>query len=121
MQSKRVINEKSFGGKLYALRKTALISFDDFRTALGVTKTYLNDVETGFVRPPTPAMQISMLRILSVKAPVSQSDSREFFDLAATARHELPADVFLFLKTNPSAVAALRDGDDYRQFYEKQF
>ncbi len=117
----REINEKTFGGLLHRLRKASLISFDDFRIALGVTKTYLNDVETDFVRPPTPKMQIAMVQVLSSKQPVAREDLRKLFDLAAAARKELPADVYFYLANNPSAVDDVRRSTDYLDYTAKFF
>lgn len=121
MSNQREINESSFGGQLYKMRKAALLSFDGFRTALGVTKTYLNDVETDFVRPPTPKMQIAMAGVLSKKKKPASSELLNLFDTAASARGELPADIYMFLKGNPKVICSLRESTEYAEFLEKTF
>ncbi|MCH5163616.1 MAG: helix-turn-helix domain-containing protein [Clostridiales bacterium] len=117
--AKREYNKNNFGGYLYELRKERGIGFDEFRADLGVSKAYLNDVETDACRPPTPEVQIKMIRILCKKKALSQEQIAEFYTLAAARRGELPADVMQFLTLNAHALDEIRANPDYKLYWQK--
>ena len=116
--AKREYNKDNFGGYLYELRKERDIGFDEFRSYLGVSKAYLNDVETDACRPPTPEIQIKMMRILCAKKALSQQQIAEFFALAARRRGELPADIIQFLTFDCHALDDIRSNPNYKVFWQ---
>ena len=110
---KRNHDSNNFGGFLYRLRKESGVGFEEFRQALGVSKAYLNDVETSACRPPTPEVQIKMLKILKSKTDIPAESARIFFDLAAVERGELPADVVQYLIESGGALDRVRKTKEY--------
>ena len=116
---KREHDKNNFGGYLYELRKEREIGFEEFRSYLGVSKAYLNDVETNACRPPTPDVQIKMIGILDKKKALTQQQIKEFYTLAAAQRGELPADVMRFLSFDIHALDEIRLSPDYKLFWQK--
>lgn len=117
--SKRIYSTDSFGGLLHELRKERGIGFDEFRLSLGVSKAYLNDVETDACRPPTPEVQIKMMRILCQRKALSREQTIRFYSLAAGRRGELPADVMCYLAAHEQAIGEIRAHPDYINFWQK--
>lgn len=117
--TKRECDTASFGGYLRALRRERGIGFDEFRTSLGVSKAYLNDVETGQCRPPTPEVQVKMFSCLEKAGALNQTEAAKFYSLAASGRNELPADIALFLGENAEAVDEIRNSSSYNTFWQK--
>ncbi len=118
--SKRTYNTDSFGGYLRELRKERGIGFDRFRSELGVSKAYLNDVETDACRPPTPDVQIRMMRILCREKALTQEQTARFYTLAAERRGELPADVMRFLTAHEDAIVKMRADPEYIRYWQKE-
>ncbi|MBR2968021.1 MAG: helix-turn-helix domain-containing protein [Clostridia bacterium] len=118
--SKRNHDKNNFGGFLYELRKESGMGFEEFRQSLGVSKAYLNDVETGACRPPTPEVQFKMLKILQLKREMSESTRRQFFDLAARQRNELPADVMRYLIESGGALDSVRETENYKLYCKNE-
>lgn len=116
---KRVHDSNNFGGYLYELRKERNIGFEEFRSVLGVSKAYLNDVETNACKPPTPDVQIKMICILNKRKELSQSETTRFYTLAAEQRGELPADIIRFLSVDVNALDEIRSKSDYKLFWQK--
>ncbi len=117
--NKKERDNKNFGGYLYELRKERGIGFDEFRLALGVSKAYLNDVETDSCRPPTPEVQTKMVQYLCGKRQLSQKQITRFYTLAAKRRGEIPADVMQFLSDNYGALDEIRSTKDYKLFWQR--
>lgn len=117
--AKRIYNENTFGGYLHTLRKEREIGFDRFRADLGVSKAYLNDVETDACRPPTPEVQIKMIKLLCLKKALTQQQKAKFYSLAAERRGELPADIIEFLATNAEEIEKIRQNPEYKIFWQK--
>lgn len=115
---KRVYSQDSFGGYLHMLRKECGLGFDEFRTLLGVSKAYLNDVETDACRPPTPEVQIKMIGILCGKKELTQQQKSTFYSFAAAGRGELPADITRFLTVNDGALQEIRANPDYKLYWQ---
>ncbi len=117
--SKRIYSTDSFGGFLHELRKERGIGFDEFRFRLGVSKAYLNDVETDCCRPPTPELQINMIKLLCSKKALTQQEIAKFYTLAAERRGELPADVMRFLSAHEQTIGEIRSNPDYIRYWQK--
>lgn len=118
--TKREHNDKTFGGYLYTLRKEREIGFDEFRLYLGVSKAYLNDVETDSCRPPTPEIQTKMLKYICQKKALKEQEISRFYSLAALRRGELPADVLQFLISNAAALDEIRATQGYKTFWQNE-
>lgn len=116
---KRVYNTSSFGGYLHELRRERGIGFDVFRNFLGVSKAYLNDVESDACRPPTPEVQIRMLSLLSESKKLTSEQMARFYSLAAEGRDELPADVSKFLESDDGAMRTIRLSPEYKKYWQK--
>ena len=116
---KRSYDKDRFGGYLYQLRKERGIGFDEFREFLGVSKSYLNDVETDACRPPTPEVQVKIVRLLCMKKALTQQQRTKFYSLAAGGRGELPADITQFLSGESGALEEIRSRPDYIRYWQK--
>ena len=81
----------------------------EFYTALDITKPYFYDILAGKTHPPPPHLQDKALDILKV----DPKTRVEFFELAANARNELPADIVTKIKKYPDLKDIIRD-------YQKQ-
>ena len=96
----------NFGDYLRKLIKDANMTQFEFYTALGIKKPYFYDILSGRANPPPPELQFKALRILNA----SDSTKKRFFDLAAKARGDMPADVAKWVIDNPEAIESIRDG-----------
>ncbi len=116
--TKRECDKSSFGGYLRTLRQERKIGFDEFRILLGVSKAYLNDVETDRARPPTPEVQVKMFNYLNEARGLTFVETTKFYSLAAVGRGELPADVAIFLTSDVRAVEEIRSSSGYNEFWQ---
>lgn len=96
--------EMTFGEYLRSLIKNKGYTFAAFREKIGLSKTYLVDIEKGNTYP-TPDMQIRMADILDL----GDAERQIFFDKAAIGRREIPADVFKYLLCNPNEILIIRE------------
>jgi len=101
-----VVNEQNtFGSFLKNLIKAAKMTQYEFYTALDITKPYFYDILAGKAHPPPPNLQVKALDILQ-----SDQETRlEFFELAANARSELPADIVSQIKRYPELKEVIRN------------
>ena len=76
-----------------------------FYSAVGITKPYFYDILSGKVNPPPPEIQYKMLEILQADEPTR----REFLNLAAAGRAEIPADIVDAIKSQPQKMDEVRD------------
>lgn len=95
--------EMTFGQYLKLLIKEKGFTQAEFRRQIKLSKTYLVDMENGDAFPPLK-LQIRMMSLLRL----SSSEKVIFFDKAAEGRGELPADVFLYLRSDKEKIRALR-------------
>jgi hypothetical protein len=79
-----------------------------FYTELGIKKPYFYDILKGKVNPPPPEKQFKIIKILKPNPKICE----EFFELAATERNEMPADLRRYI--NKSMRKSLRDSQDYK-------
>jgi len=77
----------------------------EFYTLLGITKPYFYDILGGRANPPSHKLQFKALEILKA----NNSSRKIFFDLAAKARGDTPADISKWIYENPSAVENIRE------------
>ena len=76
-----------------------------FYSAVEITKPYFYDILSGKVNPPPPEIQYKMLEILQADEPTR----REFLNLAAAARDEVPADIADMIKSQPQRMDEVRE------------
>ena len=94
----------TFGEYLRKLREDRKISINKFIKDIGVSKTYLIEVEKGIMKPPTIERQCYIAEYLNL----AQDEKTHFFDMAAYERHELPADIITYVNNNPHIVSVFR-------------
>ena len=117
--NKREYDTNKFGGFLHELRKLRGIGFEQFRTHLGVSKAYLNDVETDAARPPTPEVQVKILAYLNDFLPLGEEEEARFYSLAAEERGELPADIAIFLSSDKGTIQKIRATRSFKLYWQK--
>ena len=103
--AKKEYAEGSFGAYFVKLIQDHDYSQAKFASDLGVSKTYLFDVLNGRVKPPTPDMQDSIIKLLGLEG----TAKTEFYTKAADGRHELPKDIVDYLTNNQAEIDGLRE------------
>lgn len=103
--AKKEYAEGSFGAYFVKLIKDHDYSQAKFALDLGVSKTYLFDVFSGRVKPPTPDMQDRIVELLHLIG----DEKNEFYSKAADGRQELPKDIVEYLKNNKAEIDCLRE------------
>lgn len=98
------LNNMPFGEYLRLMIKEKGFTFAEFRRQIGLSKTYLVDIEKGDAYPP-PSVQTKMTEILGLTV----EEKQIFYDKAALGRKELPVDVFDYLYSNPEAIKTIRE------------
>lgn len=104
-----VMEYSSFGDMLKHLIKLSEMSQICFYTKLGITKPYFYDILSGKVNPPPPKIQFKMADILRL----SNKQREAFFEMAASERRELPADIMYYIKDNPDVMQMIRENMSY--------
>ena len=77
----------------------------EFYTQLGITKPYFYDILSGKTNALPPDKQIKACEILQLK----EKERQEFFDIAAKARNEIPADITQQIDSNPKLIKKIRE------------
>ena len=95
----------SFGAYFVKLIKDHNYSQIKFAKELGISKTYLFDIFNSRVKPPTPAMQERIVKLLHLR----NEERNEFFTRAANGRNELPKDIVEYLINNQSEIDSIRN------------
>lgn len=93
----------TFGQYLKLLIKQKGFTQAEFRRQAKISKTYLVDMQKGDAFPPLK-LQVRFSTILQL----TFQEKVRFFDMAASGRGELPADVFLYLLSNREKLRELR-------------
>jgi transcriptional regulator with XRE-family HTH domain len=73
---------------------------------IGITATYLNDIETGS-RPAPPEDKL-MLIARTFNIDLDEQELYKYFDLAAKTRNTIPIDIENFLMINPMFIDFIR-------------
>ena len=97
-------DKKAFGNYLREMIKQTNISQSVFYEAVEITKPYFYDILSGKVNPPPPEIQYKMLDNLNV----TESQRKEFLNLAAAGRGEIPADIAGLILGHPSELEKIR-------------
>ena len=91
---------KTFGQLLRSMIKQSGFSNYDFYTQLGIAKPYFYEIIGDRTNPPPPEKQFAIIDLLNSKKLVDIETKESFFNLAAEARGEVPADIAKYLKEN---------------------
>ena len=97
-------DKKAFGNYLREMIKQTNISQSAFYGAVEITKPYFYDILSGKVNPPPPEIQYKMLNNLNV----TESQRKEFLNLAAAGRGEIPADIARLVLEHPNELDKIR-------------
>lgn len=97
-------SKNEFGNYLREMIKQTGISQAAFYSAVEITKPYFYDILSGKVNPPPPEIQYKMLKNLSV----SEKQRKEFLNLAAQGRNEIPADIAKLIAEHPKELDKVR-------------
>lgn len=93
-----------FGEYLKELIKAAGMTQTEFYTALGIKKPYFYDIVSGRVNPPPHSLQFRAMEILKA----DEETKERFFDLAATGRGDMPADITQIITDDPATIQSIR-------------
>ena len=97
-------DKKAFGNFLREMISQTKISQAAFYEAVGITKPYFYDILSGKVNPPPPDVQYKMLEKLTV----NEKQRKQFLNLAAEGRSEIPADIAKLITDNPRQLEKIR-------------
>lgn len=97
-------SKKEFGNFLRDMIKQTGISQASFYAAVEITKPYFYDILSGKVNPPPPEIQYKMLDNLQI----NENQRKEFLNLAAKGRNEIPADIAKLITEHPKELDKIR-------------
>lgn len=97
---------KTFGGYLRRLRGTRGVGQRELARRLGISASYLNDLEKDNRAAPRP-------ELIKAIAEELEADHERIFDLAGKSRNDLPHDVVEIVRRKPKAVGLLRAIEAY--------
>jgi transcriptional regulator with XRE-family HTH domain len=102
----RKVYSKTFGDHIKELRLSKDWSVRAMAKILGVSHTYVNDLETGS-RPAPPKDKLEILiKVFDIDK--SKSELNHFLDLAAETRNAVPIDVDEFILENTILIEFIR-------------
>lgn len=96
----------TFGNYLVEQIKKANISQQKFYNAVGIKKPYFYDLLTS--TPPPINLQNRMLAVLDKQTGADPERRKLFYDLAATGRNEIPADIAKLISSHPTEFNKIR-------------
>lgn len=108
-------NKSKYGKKLTDLIKLNGMSQQSFYTTLGIRKPYFYDIVSGKVNPPPAETQLKIIKILKLK----EKDKNSLLGIAAKERHELPADIILFLNNDFNVIDEIRNSERYKKYIKE--
>lgn len=95
-----------FGEKLKLFRKGKGISLRNLATTIGITPTYLSDIENCKTKAPTKELMNKLIENLQLVA----DEAEVLIELAADERNELPADISEAIIYTPAIKKLIRIG-----------
>ena len=95
-----------FGEFLVDEIKRTGMSQEEFYTAVGIRKPYFYDLLTA--TPPPTELQDRMLAVLDAATGTDAERRKQFYDLAAQARNEIPADIAKMITEHPEEIDKIR-------------
>ncbi|MDV3427837.1 MAG: helix-turn-helix transcriptional regulator [Bacillota bacterium] len=109
MGYEKIINNKipvDFGNYLKDKRLENKWSLRTLAAKIGITATYLNDIETGN-RPAPPEDKLMIIaKIFNID--LDTAELYKYLDLAAETRNTIPIDIEKFLISNPMFIDFIR-------------
>lgn len=87
-------NDLTFGQLLKSMIKKSGFTNYDFYTQLGIAKPYFYEIIGDRTNPPPPEKQFAIINLLNP----DKKTKEQFFNLAADARNEVPADIAKYIK-----------------------
>ena len=96
-----------FGNYLVEQIKIAGMSQEEFYNAVKIKKPYFYDLLTA--SPPPIDLQNRMLAVLDEKTGEDKDRRSKFYELAASGRNEIPADIFNIISGHPKDLDKIRD------------
>lgn len=97
-------SKNEFGNFLRDMIKQTGISQASFYAGVEITKPYFYDILSGKVNPPPPEIQYKMLDNLQI----NENQRKEFLNLAAKGRNEIPADIAKLITEHPKELDKIR-------------
>lgn len=94
---------ETFGSFLRQIRESRGISNRALANQIGIAPGYMNDIEKGRRNPPPGRLE----RIAAVLR-MTQEEKTKMYDLAGSARNEIPDDITEYLKEHEAAQAVIR-------------
>lgn len=98
------LDKRAFGNFLREMIRQTGVSQSAFYGAVAITKPYFYDILSGKVNPPPPDVQYKMLDNLDL----DDQQRREFLNLAAAGRNEIPADIVKLITEHPMELENIR-------------
>lgn len=92
-----------FGEYIKQLREDKGIGLRELANLLGITASYLTDIEKGRRYAPHKERLDEMIKILNIQ------DTEKFYDLAGETREGIPVDVMEIIKDNPELISYIRN------------
>ena len=105
-----IYEKTEFGELLTRLIKEKKMTQSFFFQKVGIGKAYFYDILAERISPSLE-VQFKMLSILQPQ----KEDELKFFDLIATAKNDLPADIFKYLIGNEEKYKIIREMMDKEQ------
>lgn len=99
--------KSAFGEFLVEQIRAAGMSQEEFYNSVGIKKPYFYDLLTA--SPPPVDLQSRMLEVLDNKTGENVERRRKLYDLAASGRDEIPADIAKLILDHPTNMAIIRD------------
>ena len=95
-----------FGGYLRSVRQAKKISIRQLAKAIGITPTYLSDIEKGNNKPPDKTLLQAIIKELHLEE--SKTTVSNLYDLAAKERNDIPADIKDYIMNNHDLLMIIR-------------
>lgn len=96
----------NFGIYLRKIREEKKISIRQLARAIGITPTYLSDIEKGNNKPPNKQLLEEIVNELQIKNYDQLTNT--LFDLAAKERNDVPEDIKEYIMNNEKLLSIIR-------------
>lgn len=111
-----------FGDYISKKRQELGMTLRGFAKDLGVSPSYISDIEKGNREPNEKKLLDSLVRVLNL----TQAEAEKLYDMAAAQKNELAQDVSEYVSENNFAKVALRTAkelnateEDWKDFIDK--
>lgn len=97
-----------FGEYIKQKRQEKGITLRGFADKLGIVPSYMSDIEKGKRNAPNQETLNKMIEVLEL----TEEESNELLDLAATSKYTIAQDLTEYVSNNPNVRVALRRAKD---------